>query len=46
MEAGDQFEIKLKDLTMQVGYHIGEFADIDHLIPAETDHRFRGKLTT
>jgi hypothetical protein len=24
----------------------GEFADIDHLIPAQTDHRFRGKLTT
>jgi hypothetical protein len=25
---------------------LGEFADIDHLIPAQTDHRFRGKLTT
>ena len=24
----------------------GEFADIDHLIPAQTDHRFRAKLTT
>ena len=24
----------------------GEFADIDHPIPAQTDHRFRGKLTT
>jgi predicted ABC-type ATPase len=24
----------------------GEFADIDHLIPAETDHLFRAKLTT
>jgi hypothetical protein len=26
--------------------NIGEFADIDHLIPAQTDHRFRWKLTT
>jgi hypothetical protein len=26
--------------------YFGEFADIDHLIPAQTDHRFRGKLTT
>jgi len=25
---------------------VGEFADIDHLIPGQTDHRFRGKLTT
>lgn len=24
----------------------GEFADIDHLISAQTDHRFRGKVTT
>ena len=24
----------------------GEFADIDHLIPAQTDHLFRAKLTT
>jgi hypothetical protein len=24
----------------------GEFADIDHPIPAQTDHRFRVKLTT
>ena len=25
---------------------VGEFADIDHLIPAQTDHLFRAKLTT
>ncbi|UOE52289.1 hypothetical protein MTO98_14505 [Mucilaginibacter sp. SMC90] len=25
---------------------LGEFADIDHLISAQTDHRFRGKVTT
>ncbi|PTQ91828.1 hypothetical protein C8P68_1171 [Mucilaginibacter yixingensis] len=26
--------------------YVGEFADIDHLISAQTDHRFRGKVTT
>jgi hypothetical protein len=31
---------------MSIGFKGGEFADIDHLIPAQTDHRFRGKLTT
>jgi hypothetical protein len=28
------------------GHEPGEFADIDHLIPAQTDHLFRAKLTT
>jgi RNA polymerase sigma-70 factor (ECF subfamily) len=35
-----------EEVSKELGISAGEFADIDHLIPAQTDHRFRGKLTT
>jgi hypothetical protein len=39
-------EVELAEKLAKKESDIGEFADIDHLIPAQTDHRFRGKLTT
>ena len=38
--------IQIKDINWEKSTLTGEFADIDHLIPAQTDHRFRAKLTT
>jgi len=32
MEAGDQFEIKLNDLIMQVGYHIVNNDEVFHIV--------------
>jgi len=41
-----KFSLKFSIQQGVYGKKIGEFADIDHLISAQTDHRFRGKLTT
>jgi len=46
-EEEDAIDIQFVMLEIkQLEAQSGEFADIDHLIPAQTDHRFRGKLTT
>jgi hypothetical protein len=44
--SGQLIGVKTYDKKDLIQHKIGEFADIDHLIPAQTDHRFRVKLTT
>ena len=41
------FKGDLRNFTNNLKYEecIGDFADIDHYIPREADHRFRLKLT-
>jgi hypothetical protein len=45
-ETTENLYYDLKLAPARINDFIGEFADIDHLIPVQTDHRFRGKLTT